>query len=90
LQYALNLPTSVVITGIDSDQILNQAFDVAKNFRLMNQQQVAAILNKTREVAMIGKYEAFKTSAVFDSTAQHPEWLGGATPGVQQMGPQGM
>jgi predicted aldo/keto reductase-like oxidoreductase len=90
LQYALNLPTSVVITGIDNDHVLNQAFDVAKNFKLMNEQQVAAILNKTREVALSGKYELFKTSAVFDSTAHHPEWLGGTTPGVQQLAPQGM
>jgi len=90
LQYALNLPTSVVITGIDSDQVLNQAFDVTKNFKLMNEQQVAAILNKTREVALSGKYELFKTSAIFDSTAQHPDWLGGPAPGAQQLAPQGM
>jgi len=90
LQYALNLPTSVVITGIDNDNVLNQAFDVAKNFKLMNEQQVAAILNKTREVALSGKYELFKTSAIFDSTAQHPDWLGGPAPEVRQLAPHGM
>src|SRR5690242_385183 len=33
LQYALNLPTSVVITGIDSPEILNQAVETAGNFK---------------------------------------------------------
>ncbi|HEX8925885.1 MAG TPA: aldo/keto reductase, partial [Terriglobales bacterium] len=85
LHYAMNLPTSVVITGIDNDQVLNQAFEAAKSFHLMNQQQVAAILNKTREAAMNGRYELFKTSTHFDSTVHHPEWLGGESPEVQKL-----
>ena len=62
LHYAMNLPTSVVITGIDSPQILDQAFEAAQ-----------------------GKFELFKTSSHFDSTAQHPEWLGGETPQVKEL-----
>jgi aryl-alcohol dehydrogenase-like predicted oxidoreductase len=31
LHYALNLPTSVVITGIDSDEILEQAFEAREH-----------------------------------------------------------
>src|SRR6266568_691939 len=33
LRYALNLPTSVVITGVDSMEILDQACEVARTFR---------------------------------------------------------
>jgi hypothetical protein len=40
---------------------------------------------KTKEVAMAGKYELFKTSSHFDSTAKHPDWLGGDTTGVQEL-----
>ena len=36
LRYALTLPTSVVITGIDSMKILNQACDVASRFSPMS------------------------------------------------------
>ena len=36
LHYALNLPTSVVITGIDSMEILEQAFEAARTFRPMD------------------------------------------------------
>jgi aryl-alcohol dehydrogenase-like predicted oxidoreductase len=86
LQYALSLPTSVVITGIDGQQILDQALQVAANFKPLTSQQVAAILNKTAGAAAKGEYELFKTSAHFDSTAKHPEWLGGEAPNVQKLG----
>jgi predicted aldo/keto reductase-like oxidoreductase len=87
LHYALNLPTSVVITGIEKPEILDQAFEAAKTFQPMNRKQVAQLLAKTKEVAMAGKYELFKTSSHFDSTANHPDWLGGDVPGVQQLAP---
>lgn len=90
LHYALNLPTSVVITGIDSPQILQQALDAVKTFKPMNQEQVNALLARTAKYAADGKYELFKTSSHFDSTAYHPEWLGGQSPQVEQLaGPAG-
>jgi len=76
LQYALNLPTSVVITGIDSPEILNQAVETAGNFKQLSSQQVSAILAKSAKTAGRGEFELFKTTAHFDSTAKHPEWLG--------------
>ena len=87
LHYALSLPTSVVITGIDKQQVLDQVFEAAKTFAPMNRQQIARLLAKTKEVAMAGKYELFKTSSHFDSTAKHPDWLGGDTPEVQKLAP---
>ncbi|MCU1338279.1 MAG: aldo/keto reductase [Bryobacterales bacterium] len=86
LQYALSQPTSVVITGIDSQQILDQAFRIASGFKPLTPQQISAILKKTASVASTGEYELFKTTSHFDSTAQHPEWLGPETPRVQQLG----
>jgi len=87
LHYALSLPTSVVITGIDKPEILDQALEAAKTFKLMGRDQIAQLLSKTKEVAMAGKYELFKTSSHFDSTAKHPDWLGGDTPAVQRLAP---
>ena len=87
LHYALNLPTSVVITGIDKPEILDQAIAAVKTFKPMSEGEVAAILAKTNDVAMAGKYELFKTSSHFDSTAKHPDWLGGETPEVQKLAP---
>ena len=90
LHYAMNLPTSVVITGIDSQEILQQAFEAAKTFKPMSKEEVAALLAKTERVATKGEFELFKTSAHFDSTAHHPEWLGGQSPHVDKLaGPPG-
>jgi len=85
LQYALNLPTSVVITGLDSMEILNQACQAAESFRPMTGPQVGSLLAKTAEAALSGKYEPFKTSSLFDGTAQNPQWLGEEPEHVQQM-----
>jgi uncharacterized protein len=76
LHFGLNSPASVVITGIDSPAILDQAFQAVESFRPMDRQQVAAILAKTKEAAMTGKFELFKTSSHFDGTIQNPSWLG--------------
>jgi aryl-alcohol dehydrogenase-like predicted oxidoreductase len=76
LHYALNLPTSVVITGIDSMGFLDQALEAVRTFKRMTKTQVATLLSRTAQAAATGKYELFKTTPAFDATAQHLEWLG--------------
>lgn len=76
LHYALNLPTSVVITGIDSLEILDQAFEAARTFKPLSGEQVKSLLAKTAQAAARGELELFKITSIFDSTAQNPEWLG--------------
>ena len=76
LHYAMNLPTSVVITGMQSMENLEQALEAARTFKPMNKEVVSALLARTRSAAAFGKFEMFKTSAGFDGTARHPEWLG--------------
>jgi hypothetical protein len=66
----------VVITGIDAMEILEQARDVARTFVPMSDAEVAALLARTAHAARHGEFELFKTSSIFDGTAQHPEWLG--------------
>ncbi len=88
LHYALNLPTSVVITGIDDQRALDGAFQAAKTFKPMDDAAVGAILAKTEKLAPTGEYELFKTSAHFDSTAQNPEWLGKPSPLVDKLAPK--
>lgn len=87
LQYALNLPTSVVITGIDSMEILQQAFTAVQTFQPMNDQQVRSLLEKTAKAASSGQFEPFKTSSIFDSTAQNPDWLGDEPQRIQELMP---
>jgi len=76
LHYAMNLPTSVVITGCDSLPILQQALQAARSFQAMDSSQVAMLLAKTAKAADAGQYELYKTSHRFDGTYANPQWLG--------------
>jgi len=73
LHYALNLPTSVVITGMDSLDVLHQAVEAADTFTPMSESDVQAILAKTAPAAARGEFELFKTSSIFDATTTNPE-----------------
>jgi predicted aldo/keto reductase-like oxidoreductase len=75
LQYALSLPTSVVITGCDSMGILEQAIATAVGFKPLSAEQRAQLLARTEQAAKDGQYEKFKTSEKFDGTVKNPKWL---------------
>lgn len=79
LHYAMNLPTSVVITGCDSMGVLEQAIQAALTFKPIPEREVTALLDRTRELAKDGKLERFKTSQDHDGTVEHPEWLESAS-----------
>jgi len=76
LHYALHLPASVVITGCDTLEILDQALEAVRTFRPLSEHQVAALLTRTADAASSGEFELFKTSSIYDATATHPDWLG--------------
>src|SRR5882672_4497441 len=85
LHYALNLPTSVVITGIDSMEILDQAFAAVESFHPLSNDEREALLAKTRVAAANGHFEPFKTSSIFDGTAENPQWLGEEPPEIREL-----
>jgi hypothetical protein len=87
LHYALNLPTSVVITGIDSMEILEQAMEAVRTFHPFSKEELKGLLDKTASAAADGRYEPFKTTSIFDATASNPEWLGEEPRHVQQLMP---
>ena len=88
LRYALDLPTSVVITGCESMAILDQAVEAAQHFRPMTADERRALLARTKAAASRGKFELFKTSSLFDSTATNPQWLGEESEAVQALMPE--
>jgi aryl-alcohol dehydrogenase-like predicted oxidoreductase len=87
LHYALSLPTSVVITGVESLERLDQALEAARTFRPLSGAERSALLAKTARAASRGEFELFKTSSIFDATATNPEWLGEEPPRIQQLVP---
>jgi predicted aldo/keto reductase-like oxidoreductase len=87
LHYALNLPTSVVITGCETMELLDQAFEAARTFRPLERAQVDALLARTAAAAATGEFELFKTTSIYDGTASNPEWLGEEPQRVQDAVP---
>jgi hypothetical protein len=86
--YALHLPTSVVITGVESQENLEQALEAARTFRPLNQAEVDALRAKTAKAAARGEFELFKTSSIYDATAANPAWLGEEPERVQRVMPE--
>src|SRR5438876_4879976 len=76
LHYTMNLPTSVVITGCDSMEILEQALHAARTFRPLSPGAVRALLAKAASVARAGAFARHKPRHAYDSTVAHPQWLG--------------
>jgi predicted aldo/keto reductase-like oxidoreductase len=76
LHFAMNLPTSVVITGCESLANVQQALDAARSFKPLSTSEVAALLARTEPTARNGQFEGYKTGNNFDGTAHNPQWLG--------------
>jgi hypothetical protein len=87
LHYALNLPTSVVITGIDSLEILDQGLEAVRTFHPLSTEELDALLAKTASAASTGRFEPFKTTSIFDATAKNPDWLGEEPAEVRELMP---
>lgn len=84
LHYAMGLPTSVVITGVETMERLEQALDAARTFTPLSAKEMDRLRQKTAADGSRGAFELFKTSSIYDGTAQHPEQLGDEPQHVQQ------
>ena len=65
-----------MITGIDDQRALDQAFEAARTFKPLSKTELSALLAKTRDAALSGKLETFKTTTMQDGTARNPQWMG--------------
>src|SRR5262249_41138353 len=78
LRYVLSLPIASLVSGIDSEKVLEQNLKIVREFQPMDAQEAAAIESKVRAFAGDGRFELFKTSKAFDS-AHHRKQHGFAT-----------
>ncbi len=76
LHYAMSLPVSIQITGIDSMPVLRQALDAVRSYAPLTPEQRATLLARTEAVGRDGSTERYKVSHHFDGTVQNPQWLG--------------
>jgi predicted aldo/keto reductase-like oxidoreductase len=72
LRYSLSLPVSVVITGCEHMEILDQAIEVAQSFKPLSPGQKTALMANTRKAAVSGDYGPFKTTQMFEWNRSKP------------------
>ena len=67
LRYAMSLPVSTTITGIDKPEILRQNLRIAQNFQPMTPPEMQALRDRVRQYAADGRFELYKLSLKFDN-----------------------
>ncbi|MEC9003806.1 MAG: aldo/keto reductase [Planctomycetota bacterium] len=80
--YALSLPISTLVCGIESEENIRQDAAIAREFVQASAEQLDELRERVREHATDGRYEWFKTTQYYDSKVhrvQHgfPEELPG-------------
>ncbi len=75
LQYPMNLPISIQITGIDGMDILHQDLEAVRTFTEWSPEKRNEILARTAKIAATGSTEKYKTTHHFDGTWHNPQWL---------------
>ncbi len=66
LRYVLSLPISTLVSGIDSEKVLDQNLKIVREFRPMALEERSAVEAKTLAMAGDGRFELFKSSKMFD------------------------
>jgi len=66
LRYVLSLPISTLVSGIDSEKVLDQNLKVVREFKPLTPEEKARIEQSTIKVAGDGRFELFKSSKAFD------------------------
>lgn len=74
LRYAMSLPVTTTVSGIDSLQVLRQNLNIARNFKPMSTEEMQALRSRYARYAADGRFELYKTTAKYDGDigrAQH-------------------
>ena len=67
LRYVLSLPIATLVSGIDSERVLDQNLRIVRNFQPLSEDERRAIERRTIKLAGDGRFELFKSSKRFDS-----------------------
>jgi aryl-alcohol dehydrogenase-like predicted oxidoreductase len=67
LRYAMSLPVSVTISGVDSLNVLHQNLAVARGFKPLSDQQMQDLRQRCADAAGDGHLELYKSSKKFDA-----------------------
>jgi predicted aldo/keto reductase-like oxidoreductase len=67
LRYAMSLPVTTTITGMETLDILHQNLRVAQQFEPMSQSEMQSLRERCRQYAADGRFELYKVSLKFDN-----------------------
>jgi aryl-alcohol dehydrogenase-like predicted oxidoreductase len=67
LSYAMSLPVTTTITGMEKMEILEQNLKVAQGFEPLSQERMAALRERCRMAAGDGRFELYKMSLKYDN-----------------------
>jgi aryl-alcohol dehydrogenase-like predicted oxidoreductase len=67
LRYAMSLPVTTTITGMDKVDVVRQALRVAQNFQPMSEAEMQSLRDRVRNVAADARFEPYKVSLKFDN-----------------------
>jgi predicted aldo/keto reductase-like oxidoreductase len=67
LRYAMSLPVTTTITGMEKPEVLQQNLRVAQGFQAMSSQEMQALRYRVKEYAADGRFELYKLSLKFDN-----------------------
>jgi aryl-alcohol dehydrogenase-like predicted oxidoreductase len=67
LRYAMSLPVTTTITGMDRPEVLEQNLAVAQGFQPMSQQEMQGLRDRVKDQAADGRFEMYKLSLKFDN-----------------------
>ena len=67
LGYAMSLPVTTTITGMEKPEILEQNLKVAQGFQPLSQMEMQALRDRCRIAAGDGRFELYKMSLKFDN-----------------------
>jgi predicted aldo/keto reductase-like oxidoreductase len=67
LHFAMGLPVSVVVSGMDNLEMAKENIAIAKTFKPMTEGERSELLARVRDVARGGRLERFKSTHDFDS-----------------------
>ncbi len=67
LRYAMSLPVTTTITGMEKPEILRQNLKIAQNFQPLSPAEMQKIRDSVKEYAADGRFELYKVSLKFDN-----------------------
>lgn len=65
--YAMSLPVSTLVSGIQSLENLRQDLEIARNFQQMTDEQMRELQDQVRDMSQDGRLEWFKSTQFYDS-----------------------